>query len=235
MEPTIQRHAVIAEEMQEINIREVNFLEVEPKRIIGEDYKILTDMKPRSRINFVPPKRKTMKRIWQWKYSIFKDWRRDDEELLARCFEEDWSHTRISRLIKNEEDLAKVKALLKQNYSFIKMNYRHYASFSPNGDIWCLQQGVFLDLVHERNITESNKLTDAEVDIKFVATVSSQEIKGNPRNPERGIVRFQFLESVVRLTEQKYVQRGGLSWTDAIIKLLGELCGVDDNEKRKFD
>ena len=81
-------------------------------------------MKPRTKITFVPPRRKTKKRIWQWKYSIFKDWRRDDEELLARCFEEDWSHTRISRLIKNEEDLSKIKKILKENYKFIKMNYR---------------------------------------------------------------------------------------------------------------
>ena len=30
---------------------------------------------------------------------------------------------------------------------------------------------------------------DADVDIKFVATVSAPEFKGNFRNPERGIIR----------------------------------------------
>lgn len=44
-------------------------------------------------------------------------------------------------------------------------------------------------------------------DLKFIATCSSAiEWKGNPRNPERALVRYQFMEFLVRLAEDKYVK-----------------------------
>ena len=44
------------------------------------------------------------------------------------------------------------------------------------------------------------------MEIKFIAAITSPEGKGNPRNPERGMVRHQFLEVLVRIAEEKYLK-----------------------------
>ena len=36
--------------------------------------------------------------------SIFKNYVIDTEELLTKCFEFDWQHSKISRFIKNEDE-----------------------------------------------------------------------------------------------------------------------------------
>lgn len=48
----------------------------------------------------------------------------------------------------------------------------------------------------------------ADVDLKFIATCSASSIdwKGNYRNPERSLVRYQMMEFLVRLSEDKYVR-----------------------------
>jgi hypothetical protein len=44
-------------------------------------------------------------------------------------------------------------------------------------------------------------------DLKFIATCSSAiEWKGNFRNPERALVRYQFMEFLVRLAEDKFLK-----------------------------
>ena len=47
-----------------------------------------------------------------------------------------------------------------------------------------------------------NKLPLKLIDLTFIKTTSMTAIdwRGNSRNPERGLVRFQFLESLVRLS-----------------------------------
>lgn len=36
-------------------------------------------------------------------------WKPDTEQLLSKCFEFDWEHSRVSKVIKNEEELEKTK------------------------------------------------------------------------------------------------------------------------------
>jgi hypothetical protein len=44
---------------------------------------------------------------------------------------------------------------------------------------------------------------------KFIATYSSSiEYKGNPRVPDRTLIRFKFIEFLVRLAEDKYLKTG---------------------------
>lgn len=51
-----------------------------------------------------------------------------------------------------------------------------------------------------------NKATikSSDLDLKFIGTISGTE-KGNPRKPDRGMIRFQFLEVWVRIAESKYL------------------------------
>jgi len=60
-----------------------------------------------------------------------------------------------------------------------------------------------MEMVDHSGLLDEN-LKVADVDIKFVATVSDRNFKSNSRNPDRGIVRHQFLEALVRLADEKY-------------------------------
>lgn len=64
------------------------------------------------------------KRIWSFPISIFKDWKKDDDEYLRKCFETDFNNTRIGRIIKSQEDLAEVKEILWKFYKFMKEAYK---------------------------------------------------------------------------------------------------------------
>lgn len=49
-------------------------------------------------------------------------------------------------------------------------------------------------------------MRDADINLKWVSTISGLE-KGNARNPERGINRHQFLELLIRIADEKYIQK----------------------------
>lgn len=76
------------------------------KNIIGDGYIPTINVLPRQeRPVYVPPRIRTKKDPWSFGISVFKDYQLDTDELLKKCFEEDWIHARISKIIKNSEDL----------------------------------------------------------------------------------------------------------------------------------
>ncbi len=65
-------------------------------------------------------------------------WKPDDPELIKKCFEFDWNTLlpRLQKIIKNEEDLQKVKMFFQPKYQYIKDTYKFYASQNPVNDVW---------------------------------------------------------------------------------------------------
>ena len=60
------------------------------------------------------------------------------------------------------------------------------------------------------------KIKKEDLDLKFISTVSGLE-KGNPRKPERGLVRHQFIEVLVRIAEELLIKpQIFLNFKDAI-------------------
>lgn len=56
---------------------------------------------------------------------------------------------------------------------------------------------------------DNNLLLPADVNIKFVATANNLEFKSNYRNPVRGLVRFELMECLVRIADEKYLKKNG--------------------------
>jgi len=65
---------------------------------------------------------------WTLEQSSFRFYDKDSEEILDKCFEHDWSLSRVNKLIKSEEELPIVKRVFKQNYTKIKEIYKLYAA-----------------------------------------------------------------------------------------------------------
>lgn len=104
---------------------------------VKQDMSIFTDKKI-SLMNCRPrpsPKvlgdRNKLRTPWKWECSVFKHFRADDERLLNKCFELDWSRTKIPRLIKDEAERTAVKELLRKNYRWFRESYKWVAGIDP--------------------------------------------------------------------------------------------------------
>ena len=83
-------------------------------------------------------KEEKQKKKWSFETSVFKAWKADHEELIHKCFEFDWSNTRIPKLVKDTEDLYNLKNFLKSIYKDIKNCYKHFSCINPIQDIWAI-------------------------------------------------------------------------------------------------
>lgn len=88
-------------------LKEINFMNVHAKKDNFNRYHAMFSLLPRTRDEiYVPPKEKKFKFKWTFPISLFVKWRRDDEELMQKCFDFDWEYGKIPRLVKKEEELA---------------------------------------------------------------------------------------------------------------------------------
>ena len=58
--------------------------------------------------------------------------------MLNKCFEYDWSCGRAYKIVKNEDELMKIKEIFRKIYKNYKDSYKYYASLNPIGDVWAL-------------------------------------------------------------------------------------------------
>ena len=62
---------------------------------------------PRTRAPiFVPPKKKKNKVKWTFPKSVFTKWIPDDSEIITLCFEYDWECSKITKIVKDPEQLV---------------------------------------------------------------------------------------------------------------------------------
>ena len=104
--------------LQNINLFETNMESVDI--IDGDTYDIRIDTIPRKRRpQYAVAKEKTRitRPRWAWKISLFKDWRADNDTLIAQCFETDWECGKYNNFIKSDEDRDEVKELMRGYYN----------------------------------------------------------------------------------------------------------------------
>jgi hypothetical protein len=63
--------------------------------------------------------REKIKTPWDFFKSVFKDYKPDTGALLMKCFEFDYSNTKISKLIRDKSDCEKSKELLRGHYKLL--------------------------------------------------------------------------------------------------------------------
>ena len=76
-------------------------------------------------------------------------------------------------------------------------------------DIWAVALNPFTEFCNQAKLI-SKELPSKIVDLTFITTssMSGADWKGNHQVPERGLTRFQFMESLVRLADEKYRKNG---------------------------
>jgi len=140
--------------------------------------------------------------------------------LLDKCFEVDFEGTRISKIVKNEEDLKSVRELLHSIYKNLKDCYKHFAAIGAPSEIWSIPLNTYTDFCSSAGIIDGKILKLSDFDRIFIATYTRTEKERNPRNPDRALVRYQFMEGLVRIADQKYIGSGMASTYSEALKLL---------------
>lgn len=54
---------------------------------------------------------------------------------MTKCFEFDWQNSKISRIVKDRENLETLKLKLRELYSKIKSTYRILSCINMNSDV----------------------------------------------------------------------------------------------------
>jgi hypothetical protein len=88
-------------------------------------------------------------------------------------------------------------------YPKIREAYKHFAGVNPAGIIPSIGQNVFTEIISNcPGLLDSKNMKLADLDIEFTSTNASSD--KSKQNPDRQLVRFQFLEIFIRLALQKY-------------------------------
>ena len=140
--------------------------------------------------------REKLKTPWDFFRSVFRDYKPDTDSLLNDCFEFDWSCSKITKIIKDEEELKRCKEYLRTHYKhmygilFITYIYRReiykfYSAVDPVGYICSIGINLFSEIVNNcKDFIDGKSFKISDLDLEFVATNSGMK-KNNARNPER--------------------------------------------------
>jgi hypothetical protein len=108
---------------------------------------------------------------WDFKLSCFKLYIPDNESILSKCFELDWSRTKIDRLIKDEDQRETIKHICKKNYKWFRESYKYIAGMEPQNNVPCISNMIYSDTVQQmENMVDGKTLKLADLDLEFIAT-----------------------------------------------------------------
>jgi len=84
---------------------------------------------------------------WDFGLSVFRPYIADHDALLTKCFELDWSRTKVERLIKDDEQRAKLKEICRKNYKYFRESYKYMAATDPQQNLLCITNIAYSDFI----------------------------------------------------------------------------------------
>eukprot|EP00746_Dinoflagellata_sp_MGD_P144753 gnl/MRDRNA2_/MRDRNA2_77453_c0_seq1.p1 gnl/MRDRNA2_/MRDRNA2_77453_c0~~gnl/MRDRNA2_/MRDRNA2_77453_c0_seq1.p1 ORF type:complete len:943 (+),score=154.45 gnl/MRDRNA2_/MRDRNA2_77453_c0_seq1:205-2829(+) len=142
--------------------------------------------------------------------SLFSPFRLDSDELIEECLETDWALLKMDRVIRNEKERPTTKMVCKRFYGRIVVLYKYLSSFSVTGESpFGVSSLDCSDVLQRAGLVDAD-LKMADVDRLVIASrFTSKELQSRllVRN-DKTLVRYQFLEFLLRIAELKFVQTG---------------------------
>jgi len=164
---------------------------------------------------------KVQQRVFRKEFSVFKEWKEDTPSLNTQMVEDDFRYWKGSRFIKDEADKDRVEKLMAKNFVKIKRIFTSFISQSSFPNISWIDFGNFCE---KCKIIDGKGVTLATVDRAFIAAnVPADGVKIADENPSNALSRFEFLEILVRLANNKFKETGVCAtYEEAVKKLLEE-------------
>ncbi|EGR31090.1 leucine rich repeat protein [Ichthyophthirius multifiliis] len=185
------------------------------KSFINEKYQVDLNIRPRCLLSQIRKNNILNKNIEEFDMEkmIFKYFDFDSEIHLKKCFEFDWEQSKIEFLIKDQDSLSKIRSLFEKNYIFINNSFNFYSIIDHQGLFQFLSFENFCEFLHFGKIIDEKYLKRVDV-LNFFNTFSNNSIirkklfQQQHITQEKGIIRFQFLNIIIKLAKEKYIQNG---------------------------
>ena len=152
--------------------------------------------------------RRKLKTPWDFFKSVFKQYRPDNQKMLDDCFEIDWANTKCEKILKGEGEAAKVKAYIKTVYKCLRETYKYHAGLQPLGRIMCVGSGTLTEILNNcEDFVDGKTIKISDVDLQVIACNGGRRA-ANWLDPDKALVRCQFIEVLVRLAQDKFIKTG---------------------------
>ena len=113
-----------------------------------------------------------------------------------------------------------MKEVSKQIYPFVREIYKRLAAIGIVGTIYSIGWNVYREFMTQTlDFADKEKLKPDDCDRLFIGVNANQQ-KKSPFIPEKALVRFQFLEILVKAAIKKYFESGDVSDEVLAVQLL---------------
>lgn len=120
--------------------------------------------------------------------------------MIDECFEYDFSTSKISRVVKDTE-IDEVKEVLRGYYPYLFTAFKFYASTLIGASIPSISMNAFAEFIQSTTILDG-KIKNNDIDLNFIST-NGKDVN-YPNVYEKALVRYQFMEVLVRVAMDKY-------------------------------
>jgi len=173
---------------------------------------------------------------WSIPISLFKEYIFDSEQLYTQGFEFDFKHTRIPKFVKNPEILELLKIQMRKFYKDFRETYRFLSAVCGN-EVFSIGSNAFIDFLNQCSIFDKY-YTLSDVGVNW-NSVNAQQSSDQLYNSGNGLCRYEFMEILVRIANDKYVRNKiCANPAEAIEKLANEHLSVMatyDTNKWRFE
>lgn len=197
--------------------------EASKPRLVGlaERVKVKTMLLPRTR---PPGVVVTGRKPWAFADSVFASYVLDTDKILDTCFTRDMEHNKCHRVVKDAEQFARVKTLMREHFGELKAIFKHCAAAS-GADPFSIQWNGFTELMQQCKVPDTKYCKLKDLDTIFIATNVEigprKTVKaGVAKNTSNSLMRHEFLEAIVRVAQAKYVKTRQTDDMASAVKML---------------
>jgi hypothetical protein len=155
---------------------------------------------------------------WSLPVSVFADYCNDTHKLMAAAFDFDWNLASAG-LKSHKDDLRGIAHVMENHFQVLKDAFKYYSSTSM--EKYTMAWNAFTDFTNRTQIPDKEGCGTTNIDMIFIAcNMTGPKCKSNP---QRSLLRFQFLQAVIQLAIAKYYKKetkDSFSKADAVNKLL---------------
>lgn len=140
--------------------------------------------------------------------AFFAGFKRESTAILQECLDIDWSRAKVGRIADAQEWPA-VQDVLQQNYRKIVAIYRYMSAMGLSCETgFGVNQMFAADLIARAGLVDGKVTRISDIDRLFIAAkVMNVEMKrGLAVRNDKALVRHQFLEFLLRIAQQRFVQ-----------------------------
>ena len=149
--------------------------------------------------------------------SIFDDWKEETPQDTARALKHDFSLWKLEKIVPEESEQEKVKEIIIKHYFNLRGIF--IQACVASADLPDMSRRTFGNFVQQAKIVDG-VLTMGIVDTYFKAANFEEEDQEN--NDDNQLVRFEFLEMLVRIAKGKFIDFGSMSSVSEALKRLLE-------------